>query len=83
MAKDLTAQEFMKNWREEDQSKLPQLSLQKYMQTKFDCEKYLTLSDKERRKLLQLKMFSMFKWHVEVRPIKLCQTFGETHDMIS
>jgi len=32
---------------------------------KFDCEKYLSLTSKDKEKLSMIKRFKLFKWFVE------------------
>lgn len=32
---------------------------------KFDCERFIKLSEAERQKLIQLKKFSEFEWYTE------------------
>ena len=44
---------------------------------KFDCEKFVDITQLEREKLLQLKLFRRFKWYVESRVLTNGDYFGE------
>lgn len=68
----------MQNWRGSGYKKLPKESLEKFEAQPFDCEKYIELNEKERRNLLQLRVFDHFKWVVEKRRFNLGHIFGES-----
>lgn len=44
---------------------------------RFDCEKYIELTPRERQNLSQLKRFSRFKWFLEANRLKRGEIFGE------
>lgn len=44
---------------------------------KFDCEKFIKLSDKERQNLAQLRGFNKFDWFIEAVKLSQGSCFGE------
>lgn len=43
---------------------------------KFECERYVTLTDQERHNLVLLKIFRNFQWYVEKSKFETGQSFG-------